>query len=292
MHGVLVIDKPAGLTSHDVVNRVRRIAQTRKVGHLGTLDPLATGVLPLVVGRATRLAQFFNASRKTYDALVEFGYSTDTYDCEGKATSEYREPAFDRALLEEKLSAFRGKFLQTPPPVSAKKIAGTPSYKLARQNVPVSLKPVEVEIQWQLHEFSGKLARLSMECSAGTYVRSVAHDVGQLLGCGAFVRSLRRTISGEFTISQASTLEQLQELARSGRIEDVLIPAAKLLPHFPGALIDASTEANIRQGKDFRLSPFHSNPEAPFIKAISHSGDLVAIGAARLPHLYHPVLVL
>ena len=245
-----------------------------------------------MVGRATRLAQFFNASRKTYDALVEFGYSTDTYDCEGKATSEYREPAFDRALLEEKLSAFRGKFLQTPPPVSAKKIAGTPSYKLARQNVPVSLKPVEVEIQWQLHEFSGKLARLTMECSAGTYVRSVAHDVGQLLGCGAFVRSLRRTISGEFTISQASTLEQLQELARSGRIEDVLIPAAKLLPHFPGALIDASTEANIRQGKDFRLSPFHSNPEAPFIKAISHSGDLVAIGAARLPHLYHPVLVL
>ena len=151
---------------------------------------------------------------------------------------------------------------------------------------------MEVEIQWQLHEFSGKLARLTMECSAGTYVRSVAHDVGQLLGCGAFVRSLRRTISGEFTISQASTLEQLQELARSGRIEDVLIPAAKLLPHFPGALIDASTEANIRQGKDFRLSPFHSNPEAPFIKAISHSGDLVAIGAARLPHLYHPVLVL
>jgi len=292
VHGVLVIDKPAGITSHDVVNRVRRIAQTRKVGHLGTLDPLATGVLPLVVGRATRLAQYFNTSRKTYDALVEFGYSTDTYDCDGKATSEYLEPSFDRASLEEKLGAFRGKFLQTPPPVSAKKIAGTPAYKLARQNVPVALKPVEVDIEWELLEFSGKLARLTMDCSAGTYVRSVAHDVGQLLGCGAFVRSLRRTKSGEFTISQASTFERLQELANHGRMDEVLIPAAQLLPHFPGAVIDPDTEANIRQGKDFRLSPFRPDPEAPFIKAISHSGDLVAIGEARLPHLYHPVLVL
>jgi tRNA pseudouridine55 synthase len=290
--GVLIIDKPAGITSHDVVNRVRRIAQTRRVGHLGTLDPLATGVLPLVVGNATRLAKFFQTNTKTYDAVVEFGYSTDTYDGEGVATSAYQEPAFDRAALETELNAFRGKFLQTPPPVSAKKIGGTPAYKLARQNVLVALKPVEVEVQLDLLEFSGKLARLSMRCSAGTYVRSVAHDVGQTLGCGAFVRSLRRTVSGEFEISKAYTLDVLRDMAQAGKLAEALIPAAQLLPHFPGTRIDRATEADIRHGKDFRLSPFRPDPEARFIKAISEEGDLVAIGEARLPHLYHPVLVL
>ena len=292
MQGVLVIDKPAGITSHDVVNRVRKIAQTKKVGHLGTLDPLATGVLPLVMGGATRLAQFFIANTKTYEAVVEFGYSTDTYDSDGKATSEYQEPCFDRGQLEECLQAFRGKFLQTPPPVSAKKVGGTPAYKLTRQNKPVVLQPVEVEVELEVTEFSGKLAHWTMRCSAGTYVRSVAHDAGQRLGCGAFVRELRRTVSGDFAISQAHKLEHLQALAAAGRIAEALIPAAQLLPHFPGTLIDSATEASIRQGRDFRLSPFRPDPEARFIKAISRAGDLVAIGEARLPHLYHPVLVL
>jgi tRNA pseudouridine55 synthase len=275
-----------------VVNRVRRIAQTRRVGHLGTLDPLATGVLPLVLGNATRLAKFFQSNTKTYDAVVEFGYSTDTYDCEGAATSAFEEPGFDRAALETALNAFRGRFLQTPPPVSAKKIAGTPAYKLARQSLPVTLKPVEVEVQLEVLEFSGKLARFHLRCSAGTYVRSVAHDVGQTLGCGAFVRSLRRTASGEFEISQAYTLDVLREMAQAGKLADALIPAARVLPHFPGTRIDRETEANIRHGKDFRLSPFRPDPEARFVKAISEEGDLVAIGEARLPHLYHPVLVL
>jgi tRNA pseudouridine55 synthase len=275
-----------------VVDRVRRIAQTRRVGHLGTLDPLATGVLPLVIGNATRLAQYFLANTKTYDAVIEFGYSTDTYDCEGTATSEYREPAFDRAELEEKLNAFRGKFMQTPPPVSAKKVGGTPAYKLARQKIAVELKPVEVEIQLEVLEFCGKKARLSLQCSAGTYVRSVAHDVGQLLGCGAFVRSLRRTVSGEFEISQAQTLESLKELKEAGKLTEAIVPAAQLLPHFPGTRVDRVMEGNIRQGKDFRLSPFRPNPDARFVKAISEDGALVAIGEAKMPHLYHPVLVL
>jgi len=280
------------MTSHDVVNRVRRIAQTRKVGHLGTLDPLATGVLPLVIGRATRLAQFFTANTKTYEAVIEFGYSTDTYDCEGTARSEFREPAFDQATLEEQLNAFRGTFLQTPPPVSAKKVAGVRAYQLARQKLPVVLEPVEVNVEVELIGFTGKLARLTLRCSAGTYVRSIAHDLGQRLGCGAFVRSLRRTISGDFTIAQAHTLDRLAEMAACGQLEQALIPAASLLPHFPETRIDAGTESNIRQGKDFRLSPFRPDPGARFIKAISESGNLVAIGEARLPHLYHPVLVL
>jgi tRNA pseudouridine55 synthase len=292
LNGALVIDKPGGITSHDVVNRVRRITQTRKVGHLGTLDPLATGVLPLVLGRATRLAQFFSANLKVYEAWFEFGHSTDTYDCEGRATSEHREPEFDRAVLEEKLAAFQGKFLQMPPPVSAKKIGGIPAYKLARRQLPVELKPVEVDVQVELIEFSGKLARLNLRCSAGTYVRSVAHDLGQLLGCGAFVRSLRRTVSGEFLESQSYTLDRLQQLADSGRIEEALIPAAGLLSDIPATRIDRDMEAGIRQGKDFRLSPFRAQPETRYVKAISEDGQLIAIGEARLPHLYHPVLVL
>jgi tRNA pseudouridine55 synthase len=292
LDGALVIDKPAGITSHDVVNRVRRIARLRKIGHLGTLDPLATGVLPLVLGRATRLAQFFGANTKVYDAVVEFGYSTDTYDCEGNATSSYQEPAFDSATLDEKLNEFRGKFLQIPPPVSAKKISGTPAYKLARRQLPVELKAVAVEVQLELTGFSGRLASLTMRCSAGTYVRSVAHDVGQRLGCGAFVRALRRTASGEFLESQSHTLEQLQALADAGRLEEALIPAARLLQDMPAARIDRDTEASVRQGRDFRLSPFRADVDGRYIKAISEEGELVAIGESRLPHLYHPVLVL
>ena len=146
MDGVIVVDKPEGLTSHDVVNRMRRLANTRKVGHLGTLDPMATGVLPLVLDRATRLTQFFSSGEKTYDARVQFGWATDTYDREGSPTSEPVEPRFTRAELEAVLARFRGTILQTPPPFSAKKISGTPAYRLARKHIAVELEPVEVQI--------------------------------------------------------------------------------------------------------------------------------------------------
>lgn len=293
MDGVIVIDKPAGITSHDVVNRVRRLVQTRKVGHLGTLDPLATGVLPLVIGRATRMAQYFSAGEKKYDACIRFGYSTDTYDREGSPTSPQVEPAFNREELERALGKFRGKFLQTPPPVSAKKVGGTPAYKLARKQIAVELEAVEVNVEvLELREMNGPVARIVVHCSSGTYVRSIAHDLGQQLGCGAFVDQLRRTGSGEFIEAQSRTLDELTALAASGRLRDALIPAAQLLPDFPNALVDTVTVGNIRQGKDFRLSPFRSQPGAKFVKALSEDGDLIAIGEARLPHLYHPVLVL
>lgn len=293
MDGVIVIDKPAGITSHDVVNRVRRLVQTRKVGHLGTLDPLATGVLPLVIGRATRMAQYFSAGEKKYDACIRFGYSTDTYDREGSPTSPQVEPAFNREELERALGKFRGKFLQTPPPVSAKKVGGTPAYKLARKQIAVELEAVEVNVEvLELREMNGPVARIVVHCSSGTYVRSIAHDLGQQLGCGAFVDQLRRTGSGEFIEAQSRTLDELTALAASGRLRDALIPAAQLLPDFPNALVDTVTVGNIRQGKDFRLSPFRAQPGAKFVKALSEDGDLIAIGEARLPHLYHPVLVL
>ncbi|HEV2690817.1 MAG TPA: tRNA pseudouridine(55) synthase TruB [Bryobacteraceae bacterium] len=291
--GVIIVDKPAGITSHDVVNRLRRLADTRKVGHLGTLDPMATGVLPLVIGRATRLAQFFTTGEKQYDARIRFGWATDTYDREGTPTSDAIVPSFTRKELEAVLAAFRGIFMQAPPPFSAKKVAGTPAYKLARKQIAVELQPVEVHVfKLELAEFDGVTARVCIHCSAGTYLRSIAHEAGQRLGCGAHLDSLRRTASGEFTEELSHPLEKLQDLAAEGRLEEALIPPTRLLPDFPNAPVDALTAGQIRQGKDFRLSPFIDRHGAKFVKAISQEGDLIAIGEARLPHLYHPILVL
>lgn len=293
MDGVIVVDKSEGMTSHDVVNRVRRLANTRKVGHLGTLDPMATGVLPLVLDRATRLAQFFSSGEKKYDARIRFGWATDTYDREGTPLSPPVQPRFTRQELEDTLAGFRGVILQTPPPFSAKKIAGTPAYRLARKQIAVELKPVEVHVYTlDLVEFDGAMARVQVHCSAGTYLRAIAHEVGRRLGCGAFLENLRRTASGEFTEEHAHTLPRLENLAATGKLSDALIPAARLLPHFPDARVDALTAGQIRQGKDFRLSPFLAKHGAKYVKAISQEGDLIAIGEARLPHLYHPILVL
>ena len=293
MDGVIVVDKPEGITSHDVVNRMRRCAGMSKIGHLGTLDPMATGVLPLLLGRATRLAQFFSAGSKKYDAHIRFGWATDTYDREGKPVSDPVTPHFSREVLEESLAMFRGTFLQTPPRYSAKKVAGTPAYRLARQQIAVELAPVEVTVfSLELVEFAGDTARVRVHCSAGTYLRSIAHDTGRHLGCGAFLSSLRRTSSGEFTEAQARTLDELSNLAKAGNLGDALIPAPHLLPQFPSATVDALTAGQIRQGRDFRLSPFVARGDAKYVKAISQEGGLIAIGEARLPHLYHPILVL
>lgn len=293
MDGVIIVDKPQGFTSHDVVNRMRRFANTRKVGHLGTLDPMATGVLPLVLGRATRLAQFFSAGEKTYDARLQFGWSTDTYDREGERTSDPVTPSFTRDELDAALTKFRGPFLQTPPPFSAKRVAGTPSYRLARKGAAVDLAPVPVHVfDLDLLEFDGPSARIHVRCSAGTYLRGIAHDTGRELGCGAFLTALRRTASGEFSEDRAFTLDALADLARAGNLESALIPAARVLPEFPSAAVDTITAGQIRQGKDFRLSPFVEWSGSKYVKAVNPEGDLIAIGEARLPHVYHPILVL
>lgn len=293
MDGVIVVDKSTGWTSHDVVNKMRRIAGTRRIGHLGTLDPAATGVLPLVIGRATRLAQFYTKADKVYEATVRFGFSTSTYDAEGEPTSEpvAFEPTED--LLWQHLSSFRGTFPQTPPAVSAKKIAGTPAYKLARRNIEVELKPVEVTVHsLELLGCEGAEARLRVHCSGGTYLRSIAHDLGQSIGCGAFLSKLRRTRSGDFLIEQAETLEQLEARSREGTLDQVLIPGSGLLPGFPSETVDAITAGQIRQGRDFRVSPFRIQRGAPYVKAIDPDGALLAIGELKLPNLYHPMMVL
>jgi tRNA pseudouridine55 synthase len=291
--GVIIVDKPREWTSHDVVNKMRRLAGTRKVGHLGTLDPGATGVLPLVIGRATRLAQFFTRNDKTYQGVIHFGYSTDSYDMDGVATSPETPVTLDRQALETLLARFRGEIQQVPPPVSAKKVAGRPAYELARKGQPVELEPVTVKVyELQLLSVEGCEATVVLHCSAGTYVRSIAHDAGQALRCGAFLKSLRRTASGDFNIERARTLEELALLAHEGRLQEALIPAAELLPAFPAELVDAITAGHIRNGRDFRVSPFQAREGTRYVKAVTPQGELVAIGEARLPHVYHPVLVL
>jgi tRNA pseudouridine55 synthase len=272
---------------------MRRIAGTRRIGHLGTLDPSATGVLPLVVGRATRLAQFYTRNDKVYEGVIHFGYSTNSYDAEGERTSTEIPVTLDRARLEQILERFRGPISQVPPAVSAKKIAGKPAYVLARKNEAVELKPVEVEVySLDLLRIEGCEAGVRVHCSAGTYLRSIAHEAGQALGCGAFLNSLRRTASGDFKIDSARTLEVLADLAARNQLAEALIPAAQLLPEFPMEMVDSITAGQIRNGRDFRVSPFQSRRGARYVKAVTPQGDLVAIGEARLPHLYHPVLVL
>ena len=195
--------------------------------------------------------------------------------------------------MKSLLQKFRGPFAQVPPPVSAKKIAGRPAYELARKQQPVDLKPVDVEVYaLDLLTIAGCHASIRVHCSAGTYLRGIAHDAGQALGCGAFLQSLRRTASGDFKIDSARTLEQLAALAEAGQFHDAVIPAAQLLPNFPAEMVDALTAGQIRNGRDFRVSPFHIRPEGRYVKAVNAEGQLVAIGEARLPHLYHPVLVL
>lgn len=291
--GVIVVNKPDGWTSHDVVAKMRGIAATKRVGHLGTLDPIATGVLPVMIGQATRLARFWERQEKTYEAVVRFGFATDTYDRQGAPVGPVTEPELDGDVVEAAIGPLRGDILQKPPAVSAKKVGGVPAYRLARKDKPVDLAPVPVSIyEFALLSVEGPRARVRVRCSAGTYIRSLAHDIGIAVGCGAHVEELVRTRSGSFTMDQAFDLERLQELKNSGRLEEAAIPLAELLPEFPNAMVDENTVAAIRQGRDFGVSAFRVNLGTKHVKAIGPDGRLVAIGEICLPHVYHPVVVL
>ena len=249
MNGIVVVDKPADWTSHDVVAKFRGMAKTKSVGHLGTLDPIATGVLPLIVGNVTRLARFYTKAEKTYEAVVRFGFATDTYDRAGKSVGEVSDalpglPAIERALRE-----FLGPRAQMPPQYSAKKVGGRPAYESARRGIEVELKPVEIEIhELRVTGYDAPDLQVTVRCSGGTYVRSIAHDLGVALGCGAHLQELRRTQSGDFEIGQSRTLEQLQELVKSGRLGEAFLAPAELLPDFPAVWVDSMTAGLIRQG--------------------------------------------
>lgn len=291
MNAILVIDKPAGFTSHDVVARVRRILGQRAVGHLGTLDPMATGVLPLVLGNMTRLAQFYLACEKSYEGVIKFGYATDTYDAEGEPTTPAREYSASLEQLKELASKFRGIIEQTPPPFSAKKIHGVPAYKLARKKKEVQLKPVQVEVkQFEILDLEKGCARFCARVSSGTYLRSVAHDLGQAAGCGAHLTSLRRSAVAEFSLSDARTLEQIEQVAlASDEKQNLFIHPRKLLPEFPSITATDEIAGRIRHGQAVNLPEFSS---ARQVRVFCGQRDLIAIATRVAGTLFHPTIVL
>ena len=291
MNGVLVIDKPAGMTSHDVVNRVRRIAQERSVGHLGTLDPMATGVLPLVLGKFTRLAQFYLGAKKTYEGEIRFGFATDTYDADGEALAPPTECAANPTLeqVREVAGGFRGVIQQSPPPFSAKKIAGVPAYKLARKKQEVELEPVTVELEeLEIIAVEGDRGRFRARVSAGTYVRSIAHDIGQQLGCGAHLASLRRTCVGEFQIAQSITLEQFDAAMTEGRAAEVIVHPRRVLPDMPCVTATEENVNRIRHGNPVNLPDVS---RSRLIKVFADQTELICIANRVAGTLFQPKVV-
>jgi tRNA pseudouridine55 synthase len=290
MNGVLIIDKPSGFTSHDVVNRVRRILEQRSVGHLGTLDPLATGVLPVVFGNLTRLAQFYTASEKTYEGTIRFGFATDTYDAEGEATSEPQAVSTSLDRLRQLAQRFHGVIEQEPPPFSAKKVQGVPAYKLARKKKEVKLAPVLVEIfEFEITSYENERATFRARVASGTYMRSVAHDLGIALGCGAHLESLRRTGVAEFGIADAHTLEQLETGWRTGKCEELCVHPRKLLPDMPSITATDEIAAHIRIGRAVNLPEFS---RSKLVKVFYGQAELIAIATRVAGTLFHPKIVL
>jgi tRNA pseudouridine55 synthase len=290
MNEILIIDKPAGLTSHDVVNRVRRILHERSVGHLGTLDPLATGVLPLVIGNLTRLAQFYTASEKTYEGTIRFGFATDTYDSDGEPTSPAQTVTLALDHVRQLASRFQGTIEQTPPPFSAKKIQGVPAYKLARKHAEVALKPVQVQIkEFEISQLENDRASFRACVASGTYMRSVAHDMGKLAGCGAHLEALRRTALGEFLLEDAHTLEQLDTAVKSGLAEDLFIHPRKLLPQFPSVTANEEMAIRIRTGRALNLPELS---QAKLVKVFMGQRELIAIATRVAGTLFHAKIVL
>jgi tRNA pseudouridine55 synthase len=309
LDGLLVIDKPEGPTSHDVVARMRRVLGERRIGHTGTLDPLATGVLALLLGRATRLAQFLTSDDKSYRATIRLGQATTTYDRQGEPAGEaVTVTRLDRARLETALDAFRGRFLQTPPIYSAKKVGGQSAHRLARRGEAATLSPVAVTVHaLTLVAVDGADLTVDVRCSAGFYVRSLAHDLGAVLGCGAHLRALRRTAAGPLGLDGALSLAEA-EGSREAALAHVR-PLAALLPDWPAVRVAPHGEARVRSGGllgpadcDSWTEPDPGSGVAGpgaagdvSVRILDAAGGLVALGAWVSPAgspLLHPRVVL
>ena len=309
--GALIVNKPRGKTSHDVVEAVRRLVHFRQIGHLGTLDPLATGVLGLLLGRATRLAQFYTGRRKRYACVFRFGFATDTYDADGQPQGADAAPQLSREALEPLVAGFAGHFAQIPPPYSAKKIQGRPAHELARKNKPVTLAPVEIDVfEFKILEVEGSRMRCEIECGAGTYIRSLAHDLGAKQGSGAHLEEIARTAVGEFTLDQALGMDEIEDAARRGAMPELMIPLERLLPELPRATVLPIVERRVRHGAKFtvplaQIQPGHISV-APGATAELDSGEwkparlrvfsqqqkLIAVAEAVVPRTYQPIVVL
>ena len=303
--GVIVIDKPAGPTSHDVVAVLRRAMRGRKVGHTGTLDPLASGVLPLVIGKATRLAQFLSSAEKEYDAHIELGVTTTTLDRGGDVVARDRMRATSEltaAMIEDTVAEFRGTYLQQPPVFSAKKIDGDRAYDLARRNAPVRLQPVQVTATvLEVIEWRGATLRLRLVCSAGYYVRSLADAIGQRLGTGAHLAGLIRTRSGDFTLGEAVGLDVVDRRPQDAAAR--VIPLAALLPSLPAITLTPEGASLAARGGFIGLSHVtgpSTLPQGGRVRLLHPDGHLIAIAEPRaggdlrglLPHFLHPNVVL
>ena len=289
MNGLLVLDKPSGVTSHDVVAIVRRATGEKSIGHLGTLDPMATGVLPLLLGKYTRLAQFFGQADKYYTGHIRFGFATDTFDADGVPATDARPLTQSFEELRALSGRFHGEIDQLPPIYSAKKINGVAAHRLARAGTEVAVKPARITIHnFQLTSLEGDTAAFTMSVSAGGYVRSVAHDLGQLAGCGAHLSSLRRTQAGAFTLDQSITLDQLKA-ASVPEIEALLPHPRTLLPEMPSVTIDDQLAGRLRNGMQVNLPDFS---QAPLIKVFTAPTDLLAIVRRVAGTLMQPIVVL
>jgi tRNA pseudouridine55 synthase len=298
---LLVIDKPEGPTSHDVVARLRRVLGERRIGHTGTLDPLATGVLALLLGRATRLARFLSSDEKAYRATVRLGQATTTYDREGEpAGPAVRVDHVDPARLETALDAFRGTFLQTPPLYSAKKIGGESAHRLARRGQSAELAAAPVAVQaLTVVGIEGPDVTLDLRCSAGFYVRSLAHDLGAALGCGAHLLALRRTAAGPLGLDGALPLAAAE--ADAGLARSHVRPLSALLPDWPFVRVSSEGAARVRAGALLRASDCKVWTEAagpgdgsdlPTVRILDDEGGLLALGAWTAPASLHPRVVL
>ncbi len=300
--GVIVIDKPAGPTSHDVVAVLRRRMRGRKVGHTGTLDPLASGVLPLVIGKATRLAQFLSSAEKEYDAHIELGVTTTTLDRGGDVVARDRTrtvPELTAAMIEDAVAEFRGTHLQQPPVFSAKKIDGDRAYDLARRNEPVRLQAVQVTATvLDVVEWRGATLRLRLVCSAGFYVRSLADAIGERLGTGGHLAGLVRTRSGDFTLADAVGLDVVDRRPEEAAAR--VIPLAALLPSLPALTLTPEGASLAARGGFIGLSHVAGTaanlPEAGRVRLLHPDGHLVAIaeprGGGDARHFLHPGVVL
>ncbi len=290
MNGLLIVNKPAGMTSHDVVARVRKITGESSIGHLGTLDPMATGVLPLLLGKFTRLAQFFKQDEKRYTGTIRFGFATDTYDAEGSPAGPETAPNLTLETVRSLAALFSGTSEQMPPPFSAKKLNGVPAYKLARQGRPVELRAVPIEVRrFEISAYTPPDAAFEIEVSSGAYIRSIAHELGKQAGCGAHLASLCRMQAGEFTLAQSIELEQVAAAMKEGGLASILPHPRRLLRDMPSVTVEEGIAVRLRNGMSCNLGEYST---APLIKIFTTQHDLFAIGKRVAGTLVQPTIVL
>ncbi|MGD8535687.1 MAG: tRNA pseudouridine(55) synthase TruB [Candidatus Aminicenantes bacterium] len=306
MDGLILVNKPQGITSHDVVAQIRNVLGIQKVGHYGTLDPLATGLVVVAVGKATRLFPFYSKKDKAYTGRIRLGFSTDTFDSTGKPTSSEKEKLPQKTEVLKAMKKFMGEIEQIAPPYSAKKYKGKPLYELVRSNKKFELRPSQVSIHFfDLINFAPPEIEFRAGCSSGTYIRSLAHDLGQRLGCGAHISELTRITVGNHQLEDSLNIEKIRQLNNEGKIEEFLIPLELLLPEFPKIILKDRGSVLAKNGnkvsseniqkifRDESYSPDAFQEKEAIFRMFSLEGKFLAL-AKKMPEKdsFHPFLVI